>query len=383
MIHTPERIALVVDANSAHGRGVLEGVAEFARGHDPWVFMLPIGLATHMTDRLKDIACDGIIAHVRSTAMADAIRRLKRPTVNIADDIRINAFPRVSYAQETAGRLAAEHLIERGLEHYAFVGPRRLVYAERRLAGFRTRIDKARSRLHVYRDLSPDGDHTFAELTPLAWWLVSLPKPVGVFASDDERGCEVLQAAQLAPLSVPDELLVVGCGNDGLLANLATPSLSSVKLPSAQVGFEAGRLLQRLLQGGRAPADALQLEPVGVEARQSSELMAIDDPDVANALRFIRDNAHRPLQVGDVLDAVALSRRSLERRFQEHIGRSPQTEIQRVHVDRARTLLAETELPISEVAHNAGFRNADRLAAVFRRQVGLTPSDYRRQFRRR
>jgi len=380
---TPKRIALVVDATSSHGRGVLEGVAEYARGHDPWVFMLPVGMAHQLTDRLGDIACDGIIAHIRDKSMFAAIRPLGRPTISIGHDILIEDLPRVGYNHEAAGRIAAQHLLERGIEAFAFIGPEHLDYVERRLAGFREAVEAAGYDVRTYRDLSPTGEATYAELTPLARWMVGLPKPTGLFAADDERGFEALQAARLAPLVVPDQVSIVGCGNDPLLIDLAAPSLSSVKLPSTQVGFEAAKMLHALLDEAPIEREALELDPVGIEARQSSDLMAVRDPDVAAAMRFIRDNAHRALQVGDVIDAVAISRRSLERRFREHVGKSPQQEIQRVHIERARTLLAETDLAMPEIAENSGFKNADRLAAVFRRETGFTPSQYRRQFRRR
>jgi len=383
MMKSPKRIALIVDATSSHGRGVLAGVAEYARGHDPWVFMLPVGLAHQLTDRLGGIACDGIIAHVRDQSTLAAIRPLNRPTINIGHEMTVDELPRVGYNHRAAGRLAAEHLIERGLEHLAFIGPGDLFYVDQRLAGFQQAAEQAGLSLQVYRDLSATGETTYAELTPLARWLVSLPRPTGLFAADDERGFEALQAARLAPLAVPDELAIIGCGNDPLLVDLAAPSLSSVKLPSTQVGYQAAKMLDQLSDDESAMPDRLELDPMGIEARQSSDLMAVGDPDVAAAMRFIRDNAHRPLQVGDVLDAVAISRRSLERRFREHVGKSPQQEIQRVHLERARTLLAETDLPMPEVAEGSGFKNADRLAAVFRRETGLTPSQYRRRFRRR
>jgi LacI family transcriptional regulator len=380
---TPKRIAMAVDAASAHGRGVLEGVSEYAKGHEPWVFMLPVGSAHRLTEQLHDIACDGIIAQLQSEPMLRAVHSLNRPVVNISQDLDLPELPRVGYDNRAAGRMAAQHLIDRGLEHFAFVGPANAYYADERLVGFREMIEAAGLEMTVYRDLSPTGEMTYAELTPLARWLVGLPRPTGVFTADDERGFELLQAAQLAPLLVPDELVVVGCGNDELLVDLAMPSLSSVKLPSTQVGYEAAKKLSELMQDQPTGPNTILLEPIGVEARQSSEIMAVRDPDVAAAVRFIRDNAHRPLQVGDVLDAVAISRRSLERRFRDFVGKSPQQEIQRVHIERARTLLAETDLAMPEVAKNSGFKNADRLAAVFRRQTGYTPSQYRRRYRRR
>ena len=184
---------------------------------------------------------------------------------------------------------------------------------------------------------------------------------------------------------MPEEVALVGVDNDDLLCELARPALSSVALPAERIGFEAARLLDQLLTRPRARSvgQPLLLAPLGVVTRRSSDVLAIDDPEVAAAVRFIREHAYEPIQVKDVLGEVPVSRRTLERRVRAALGYGIWEEIRRAHMERGRALLAETEMPMSEVAKHAGFSDARQLSVVFRQETGLTPTDYRRQFRAR
>jgi LacI family transcriptional regulator len=193
---------------------------------------------------------------------------------------------------------------------------------------------------------------------------------------------QVSEACQLADLRVPDDVAIVGVDDDDLLCELGRPSLSSVALPSEQIGAEAAALLERLLHGKPPPPGPILLPPREVVVRQSSDILAITDPDVAAAVRFIRNHGSRTIQVADVLEAVPVSRRGLEWWFRRIIRRGIWEEIRRVHLERGKTLLAGSELPMAEVARRAGFTDARQLSVVFRQETGLTPTAYRRQFRR-
>jgi LacI family transcriptional regulator len=176
---------------------------------------------------------------------------------------------------------------------------------------------------------------------------------------------------------------IVGVDNDDLLCELARPPLSSVIVPAERIGFEAASLLDRFLQGGRCrpTPPPLLLPPPGVFIRRSSDVLSIGDVVVAAAIRFIRDQSHRPIQVGDVLDAVSVSRRLLERRFRARLDHSVWDEIRQAHLRKAKALLSGTELPMSEVAVNSGFSESKQLSVVFRHETGMTPTQYRGRFR--
>ena len=216
----------------------------------------------------------------------------------------------------------------------------------------------------------------------LVIWLAGLPRPIGVFASNDQRGRHVLDAARLAGLRVPEDLAVIGVDNDEMLCEVPTPSLSSVALNLERIGFEGAQLLDRLMAGQSVPAEPILVEPHGVIARGSTDVLAIDDQLVVDAVRYIRSNVHRPIQVGDVLQQVAVSRKTLEVRFQQALGSTPHAEIQRVRLDRVKQLLVQTDWPLKKIAAQCGFTYAENLHGVFQKQLQMTPKQYREQHRR-
>jgi LacI family transcriptional regulator len=156
-----------------------------------------------------------------------------------------------------------------------------------------------------------------------------------------------------------------------------------VHLPAARIGYEAARLLDEWLGGQRPAQRALVLPPTGVMVRQSSNLQAVPDTDVAAAVRFIHDHAHEPLRVVDVLRSVEVARRALERRFRKWLQRSILEEIRRAHVNRARQLLISTDLPMSQVAMRSGLQTSRHLSVAFRQVAGTTPTEFRRRSRSR
>jgi LacI family transcriptional regulator len=208
-------------------------------------------------------------------------------------------------------------------------------------------------------------------------WLKQLPKPVGLMGCYDIRAREVLDACMLAGLAVPDEVAVIGVDNDDLICELAEPRLSSVIPNAHRTGYEAAALLERMLAGERVPPGAYLIPPVGIVTRHSTDMLAVDDPHVAAALRFIRERACDGINVEDVVAAVPLSRRVLETRFKQLTSRTPHAEIQRVQIDRVKQLLTETELTLEAAAHRCGFRHSEYMSVVFKRITGMTPGRFR------
>jgi LacI family transcriptional regulator len=214
-------------------------------------------------------------------------------------------------------------------------------------------------------------------------WLKAAPKPLGVFACQDAWGVRLVEACRHAGLHVPDEVALLCVDNDDLLCELTRPALSSIDLPHERIGYEAAALFDQLLTGAEPGAESVSFPPLGVVSRLSTDVLCIADADVAAAVRFIRERGHLPLRVRDVLHAVPVSRRALERRFHQTLQRGLGEEIRRVHLERAKTLLTSADLPTPQVAERSGFSNANHLATVFRLELGLTPLAYRRQLRAR
>jgi len=192
---------------------------------------------------------------------------------------------------------------------------------------------------------------------------------------------QVLDACRRLGVPVPDEVAVVAVDNDELLCELAHPPLSSVIPNTRRTGYEAAALLDRLMNGGRARGETHLIPPLGVATRQSTDVLAIEDPHVSRAVRYIREHACDGINVRDVLRAVPQSRRLLEARFKKLLGRTPHEEILRVQLRRVKQLLTETDLPLETIAERTGFAHPEYLSVVFRREVGQPPSRYRAQGR--
>jgi LacI family transcriptional regulator len=178
-------------------------------------------------------------------------------------------------------------------------------------------------------------------------------------------------------LAVPDEVAVLGVDNDELLCDLADPPLSSVIPDVRRTGYEAAALLDRMMRGAKIAPEGRLFAPLGVATRQSTDVVAVADRHISAAVRYIRSHACSGITVADVLKQVPMSRRVLEARFQKLLGRSPHTQILAVKLDRVKQLLADTDLSLAAIAERSGFKHVEYLSVAFKRQMGLTASEFR------
>ena len=135
------------------------------------------------------------------------------------------------------------------------------------------------------------------------------------------------------------------------------------------------------MAGESPPDEDVCVEPVQVITRQSTDTLAIEDPEMAQVARLIREQACRRLRVAHVAEVLGLSRRVFEQRFRSALHRNPKEEIVRVQMERAKMLLSGTDMPMALVAKESGFTSLAYFSRAFRQQIGLTPRDYRKQHR--
>lgn len=377
MAGTP-KVALLIESSNAYARGLMHGIVSYMREHRPW----SIYLAEHSRgdlppEWLTEWDGHGVIARVENERIARFLDRVKTPIVDVSAARRLPNLAWVETNDVEIARLAAEHLLERGFKSFGFCGDARFNWSNWRRDNFSEWVRARGYECSVFNDsFGPDGDDR-SVLDQIARWLRRLPKPVGVMACYDYRGQQVLDACRRHRIQVPDEVAVIGVDNDELLCDLADPPLSSV-VPNAQrAGYVAASLLDRMIGGATVPPQAHLIDPIGVATRQSTDVLAMEDRNIANAVRFIRAHACEGIRVRDVLKAVPQSRRRLEEQFRKLIGRTPQAEITRVQLNRAKLLLAETDLPLDAIAGKAGFEHAEYLSVVFKRVFGMPPSHYR------
>lgn len=376
------QVALLIETSNAYARGLLQGVVHYIREHEPWSFyLMEQGRGDDPPAWLERWDGDGIIARIETPRIAAAVVRAGVPTVDVSAARLVPALPWVETDDEQIARLAAGHLLERGFKSFGFCGDVRFKWSEWREKFFADAVRAAGYEARAYRESGDGAGDVAAQARALRAWVESLPKPVGIMAAYDIRGQQVLDACRSAGLAVPSEVAVIGVDNDELLCDLASPPLSSVIPNAHRTGYEAAALLERMMAGKRVPAAAHLIAPRGVAARQSTDVLAVDDREVARAVQFIREHACEGINVGEVLRAVPLSRRVLEQRFQRLLGRTPREEILNVRLARVRQLLGETDLPLYLIAERTGFEHVEYLSVVFKRETGMTPRAFREEAR--
>lgn len=370
------RIALAVDLDwpLPHHQGVAQGVLRFARERG-WACELDPFLGSAGTGPVR---YDGVIGRV-TPALGAWASRTRTPAVNVWINSPVRSLPRVIPDLEAAGAMSARHFLERGLRSLAFLGRESDAAAQGMLRGFRA--EAARAGVPVDVLAAPADPRQAADWhrlqRSLRRWTAGWTPPIGVLAPNDLHARYLCDLCALAKLRIPEDAAILGAGNTALLCDLMEPTLSSLEFGFERVGRGAAELLERLMAGRRPPRAPVLVPPSGIVSRRSSDMFAVADPMVSAALRSIWARSAKPVRVDGILEDVPTSRRTLERRFREEMGRSLHDEIRRAHVERAKRLLVETREPLKVVAARSGFRDAPQFSRVFRTAEGLTPQEYR------
>jgi LacI family transcriptional regulator len=375
-------VALLVETSNHYGRELLHGIRDWVRQHGPWTLHLTAqGRGGTPPPWLAQWQGHGIIARIETPVIEAAVRAVGVPVVNVSAAGLAPEFPRITSDSAALTDLAIRHLRERGFRQFAFCGEARLAWSRTHEANFVRQLSALGHTCAVFPSEEADFADRRREWRKLARWIESLPRPVGVMACYDVRGQLVLDVCRELGVKIPDEVAVIGQHNDELLCNLCDPPLSSVIPNPRRSGWEAADLLDRLLRGRKARKLTVEIPPLGVATRQSTDVVAVADRQIAAAMRFIREHAGENIGVTDVLRAVPMSRTLLERKFKQFLGFTPYEQIQRTRLERARDLLTSTDLAVGEIASRAGFSSPEYLSAAFKAGTGLSPREYRRAHR--
>ena len=374
------RVALLIPQDIGYGRGVLAGVQEYAAGLGWRLRQAPASAG--VLPVVRAWRPHGVVAHVTEEAVVTALKRLRRPVVNTTTTLATWDGPLVEVDHAAVGRLAAEHLLDRGYRHFGYLGSDWAGFSLAREEAFRARLagaGHAVSACHLDYLPQPPADLPWDRVeADLRSWAEGLPKPCGVFASNDRPGRELVNVCRSLGVAVPSEVGVLGVDADDFECRMCEPPLSSVANPAAAIGRTAAGLLEALMAGEEVADPRPALPPPRVIVRGSTDAFAAADAEVRAALRLIAARSAEGLRARDVHEASGVSRRQLERRFRAAVGRGVLEEITRVRVERAKELLAETNLGVAAVAERAGFSGPRRMATVFAAEVGSTPLEFRR-----
>lgn len=369
-------MALLVETSNAYGRGLLRGIQEYVVANPGWSLYLVehSRLDTDLT-WLDGWRGDGVIARIENAEIADFVRRLALPTVDLSAGQLVQGLPGVETDDHVIARWAVEHFVERGLTNIGFCSDPRYAWSVKRGAAFREHAALLGLDAYEYM-LKPLGSRTVDRLR-LVNWLTGLPKPVGILACYDIAGQDVLEACNIAGLRVPYEAAVLGVDNDELLASLSSPPLSSIEPDTRRTGFLAAELLEKMMRGHHAEPGLRFIPPRRLVVRQSSDVFAVEDELVGRALELIRERSTRHVTVEEIHRAVGLSRRALDLRFMEHLGRTVHAEITRSRMERVAHLLSTTDWTISRISRKLGFSHVESMGVAFKRFFGKTPGQYR------
>lgn len=374
-------VALLIETSGSYGRGLLRGVSKYNRERGGWsTYFHPHGLGDPPPPWLRNWRGDGILARIDTPEIAQLLLKSGVPVVNLRGTVAELPFPYVGPDHDQIAKLAAEHLMERGLKNFAFCGRPAGIHPglDERGTTFAEVVRQSGGNCEVFpADCPVDEDNWEMEQERLAKWLHSLPKPVGVMACNDERGLQVLDACRRCSAAVPDEIAVIGADNDEHLCDLSIPPLTSVDVNAENIGYTAAALLDQMMQGIKPPEMEQRLAPRGIFTRLSTDTVASDDDEVNRTLRYIRENSCEGLRVVDVLAYMGMSRASLQQRLKRIIGRTIHEEIERVRLARVKELLLSPEMTIKQVARATGFSSVQYMTRVFRAALAETPARYR------
>lgn len=379
------KVLLLVNFSEEYGRGLLNGIAKYSRLFGPLNFCR-IPLLNGNKKDLKNIiawakawGADGIIAQIENDRIYERLLQLNIPIIAQDTNERFQEIPNITGMYKETGHLAASYFIEKGFKNFAFYGFDNMVWSRERCEGFCEKVEEYEFQVHVYEHLKEETPPLWSyKESSLSDWLKALPKPIAIMTCDDNQGQHVTEACKAVGINVPEQVSVLGVDNDLSICNLSDPPLSSISLNTEKAGFETAQLLSKMMLSNEGNFKDIFVEPLRIITRRSTDFLAVDDKEISKALHFIYYHYKERICVDDVVNATALSRRVLEKRFQSVLKRSILDEINTLRIKQVKQLLIETQLSITEISDNCGYTDIKNLSRYFKGYEGLNPLEYRK-----
>ncbi|GHT40641.1 XylR family transcriptional regulator [Planctomycetales bacterium] len=384
-----KRVLAIVETSREFGRKLIEGISQYATEYKNWnLFLYDHDAASQNVRRLDDWNGDGIIVRIFNENLNQFFHKFPGKKINLAADDK--EFPvQVRLNNEKCGQMAAEHFWERGYHHFAYFSVGHTYWSQFRYNCFITALKEYDSSCF----LCPQAEQENSTTLPTLWqsglddsvlqWIKSLPKPIGIFCANDHHAFYLTSLCRSYEIGIPEEIAVLGVDNDESLCKAMTPSLSSIDPNAKQIGYRAAEILNAMMNEMPLPRFPVIVDPLCNVVRQSTDNIAVNDPILNKALRFIRVEVVQNLRVNDVVREVGVSRGTLNNLFQKHLRSTPLKEILRVRMEWAKELLRDTQFPITEISQMIGYQTPEYFSRAFTREVGNTPRDYRTEHQKR
>ncbi len=389
------KIGFAHNENGHNDKGIGRGIAQYIRSKGRFQLIAWPDTSRESITFLKKQGCQGVIASIATTAQANQLYQLGIPIIAYSTVQNMGHLPFISSDSQRVAELAFEYLSGKQFKHYAFFGLTEARWSTERLTYFSDLVSQSGCQLHVFEGKPLRMAHNlpgFAKLWAdttmkqdqhdLMTWLEELPKPIGILVSCDILGCHLSQVATEIGLSIPDDIAILGIDNNESLCNICTPPLSSIALNLNKAGYDAAELLDRIISGKeQLQGQQIKIQTREVKERASTDILAIDDPDVLNALKYIRTHENEPLQVEDIAQHICISKRSLQMKFHHILKTSIHDAIVHAHFNLARQLILETDLSIEDIAIRSGFHYSSNMRRAFLDITGMLPQKYRQTHR--
>lgn len=376
------KIAVLFDISRGSERQILQGVIKYSKLKGFWSFYTPTvnySSANGLNERWKDFKSDDIDGFLVSrTEFMDKILSKGKPVVYVGVSKQDYDLPVILSDGEKIGKMAAEHFLEKKYVNFAFCGFEQISWSQQRSRSFRDAVVEKGFDYYDYTEAkknSKNKGYSFAD------WIHELPKPLGLFACNDDRARQLANVIADEGFDIPRDIAVLGVDNDEFICELSNPPLSSIALNFEQGGYRAGKILQEMITGRQITEEEAKIlvKPVFIEIRRSSDIFSIEDKEVLDALSFIRDNSYKVISVSDVVQEVGSSRRRFEAKFRKIIGHSIYDEIRKVKVEQICKYLVQTDWPIANIAMKLGHSSIDHFSRFFKREMDMSPSAYRKK----
>jgi len=378
-----KRIVLLLETSRAFGRQLIIGIARYSRLNGPWSFYKePIDLKSSIP-HLTNWKPHGII--MRDSLITKELLKLKIPTILAIHDSKYpKDLPVIKTDSISIAKMASEHLLEKGLKNFAFCGFDTYDWSKERGLYFNKFIAEAGHKTSLYllpkkikkNDWENEQQH-------VSEWVKALPKPVGIFACNDDRGQHILEVCKIMNVKVPEEVAVIGVDNDPMICDIGDPPLTSIALNVEAAGYEAAKLMNALINNKKISEKQILVSPSHIVQRQSTDILAVDDAEVAAAISYIKNNAKNKILIRDVVKVTNMSRRTLEKKFRKTIHRSIYDEIRQVRVEWISKLLIETDLPISQITSLFNFTDVEHISRYFKKEKGIGLREFRKLHQQR
>jgi LacI family transcriptional regulator len=382
------KVLVLIDSTTEFSRRFLTGLIQYANENGPWIFYrLPsyykaLYGEAGIVERIKEWGIDAVIAQWEYEGV-DFLDQLDIPVFLQSYKNISGRFSRISGDYIGAGVMAAQFFAKRYFKNFAFYGNRNFFWSRARAEGYRREVERIKGSYYYFESELLDSMQWSREHVELDNWLQGLPKPVALFACDDNFALQVSEMCKVNNINIPDELSLLGVDNDELICNLSHPSISSIVTDDENGGYQTGKMLQNLILNKNNIPFNINIDPVRIELRQSTEKYNISDNYIKTVIDYINENIRLNISIDKLAEIVPLSRRNLEMKFKEATGTSVYQFILDKKVDLISTELLTTDKDLLDIAIETGFNDVRNVYRIFKKYTGYTPVSFRKKYLRK